>query len=533
MSPRVVALSVLLAIFSVVPALAETAARDSLRLPEPAPLVFQGDTVVMLRATVAGATPARRAEAAVERLEALDLPRLLLPLRIDPLEQGFVLLIGDDFILGISSADADTASGLTVAETAQHAGQRLEQAIARRARMMTPAARWRGAFEAVAATAVLLALLWLLGRARRFAVRWIGSQAQSHSGSFKLGDLSFVSHFSLAASWLAQIVTQLGMLFFVVVWVIFVLNRFAGTQRWGIAARTALLKILGDFQLSALKALPGLLAVALIVIVARLATRFASDIFKGMERGTIHVSGAQAETAGATRRLVTGAIWLLAIVTAYPLLPGSNSDVFRGVSVFLGILLSLGSSGVASHMMSGLVIVYSRSLRRGDVVTINDVEGEVTEVGALSVKVARGKLEYTIPNSVVVGTTVKNYSRMERESGGILSTTITVGYGAPWRVVHEMLKGAALGTPGIRKTPEPIVLQLRLNTFAVEYQLIVRVEPGADRYGTLTQLHQNILDAFNERQIQIMVPMFEMQPEKPVLVRKEDWARAPGDSPPA
>jgi small-conductance mechanosensitive channel len=530
---RILGWLALLVVLAPFPSFAQSAAPDTVRLPQPAPLVFQGDTIVVFRAAVAGTPPSRRAEVGASQLEALDLPHALQPIRVEPLEQGFVFLIGDEFLFGIASADVDSTSGLTVAKTAERAKQQLEHAIARRAQMLAPAARWRGALEALLGTVLLVLLIWLLTRARRFAVNWIESQAQTHSQQLKLGEMSFVSHFSLAASWLAQIVTQLGILVLVVVWVIFVLNRFAETQRWGIGARAALLGILAQFRDSVLQAVPGLLAVALIVLVARLASRLAGDIFRGMERGTIHVSGAQAETAGATRRLVTAAIWLFAVVTAYPLLPGSSSDVFRGVSVFIGVILSLGSSGVASHMMSGLVIVYSRSLRRGDVVSIKDIEGVVTEVGALSVKVARGKLEYTIPNSVVVGTPVKNYSRLERECGGLLYTSLTVGYGAPWRVVCDMLTGAARKTPGVQHTVEPIVQQLRLGTFAVEYQLIVRLELGADRFATLTLLNQNILDAFNERQIQIMVPAFEMQPEKPVIVHKEDWSRAPGDSPPA
>src|SRR5262245_20342163 len=152
MNPRVLALSALLAIFSALPAAAQTAAPDSVRVPEPAPVLFQGDTIVTLRATVADVSAARRAEAAASRLEALDLPHLLQPLRIEPLEQGFVILIRDEFILGISSADVDSASGATAASTTQLARRRLEQAIAERARLLSPAARWRGALEAVAGT---------------------------------------------------------------------------------------------------------------------------------------------------------------------------------------------------------------------------------------------------------------------------------------------------------------------------------------------------------------------------------------------
>src|SRR5262249_12820105 len=149
------------------------------------------------------------------------------------------------------------AAGLSVAQTAQLAKQRLEGALAARARILGPGARWRGALEAVGGTIVLLIVLWFLRKARRFAIQWIQSQARTRSQQFKLGDLNCVSHCSLAASLLAKIVTQLGMLFLVVIWVIFVLNRFAETQRWAIAARTTLLGILTRFQASALQAIPG------------------------------------------------------------------------------------------------------------------------------------------------------------------------------------------------------------------------------------------------------------------------------------
>jgi small-conductance mechanosensitive channel len=532
MSPRIRGTGILLGLLLPLVAHAQASAPDS-ALAEPAPIVFQGDTIAVLRAAVAGIPPSRRAELATDKLEALNLPRMLQPLRIEPLEQGYLLLLDDRLLFGISSGDVDPASRLTTVQTAQNAARRLEGAFAKRAKMLRPAARWSGVWQALIGTGLLLLLIWLLGQTRKRAQAWIDSQARAHGQRLKLGQMSFVSHLTLAGSWIVQLASRLAALAFIVVWVIFVLNRFAETQRWGIAARTSLLGLLANFEASTLGAIPGLIAVAFVILLARFASRFAGDVFRSVERGALHVSEAKSETAGATRRLVTAGIWILAVVIAYPLLPGSSSEVFRGVSVFLGVILSLGSSGVASHMMSGLVLVYSRSLRRGDVVNIDGVEGVVTEVGALSVKIARGKLEYTIPNSVVVGKTVMNYSRLERESGGLLSTTITVGYGAPWRVVREMLIGASLHTPGIQKTPEPIVLQLRLNTFAVEYQLIVRVEPGGDRFGTLTKLHQNILDAFNERQIQIMVPAFEGQPEKPVLVHKEDWSKAPGDPPSA
>jgi small-conductance mechanosensitive channel len=290
------------------------------------------------------------------------------------------------------------------------------------------------------------------------------------------------------------------------------------------------LGVLVELERGLFSAVPGVIAVVVIVLIGRFLTRLTTDVFKGIERGTIHIALVHPETAGATRRLVITLIWLFAVVVAYPLIPGSGSDAFKGVSVFLGLLLTLGSSGVVGHMMSGLVVVYSRALRPGDAVRVTDIEGVVTEVGALSVKLINArKEEFTIPNAVIVGTTVKNYSRLGKDSGPALSTSVTIGYDAPWRVVHELLLSAADRTEGILKTPAPIVYQVSLSDFFVEYQLVVRLDPSVNRFVVLSQLHQNIQDAFNERGVQIMSPHFEGQPDHRVYVPKDRWSAAPGD----
>jgi small-conductance mechanosensitive channel len=163
---------------------------------------------------------------------------------------------------------------------------------------------------------------------------------------------------------------------------------------------------------------------------------------------------------------------------------------------------------------------------------VNEIEGRVTEVGVLSVKVTNSrKEEFTIPNTVIVGTTVKNYSRLDRDGGPALTTGVTIGYDAPWRVVYEMLLTAAERTAGVRKEPAPVVFQPELSDFYVVYQITVRLEPGADRLRVLSDLHQNIQDTFNERGVQIMSPHFEGQPEDRIWVPKAKWTAAPNDPP--
>jgi len=174
--------------------------------------------------------------------------------------------------------------------------------------------------------------------------------------------------------------------------------------------------------------------------------------------------------------------------------------------------------------MSGLVVVYSRALKAGEFVRIGDDLGTVTDVGMLSTKIiTRKREEITIPNAVLVGTKTVNYSRHAADVGARVGTTVTIGYDAPWRLVHAMLLNSARQTPGVRNEPPPLVLQRALQNFYVEYELVFSVDKPEERAPILSELHQNIQDAFNEQGVQIMSPAFESQPDEKVFVPKSKW----------
>jgi small-conductance mechanosensitive channel len=243
-----------------------------------------------------------------------------------------------------------------------------------------------------------------------------------------------------------------------------------------------------------------------------------------------------AETARATRRVVVVLLWLFALTAAYPHIPGSDTDAFRGISVLLGVVISLGSTGLVNQIMSGFVVIYSRALRPGDWVRVGDTEGLVTEVGLLSTKLSTVRREQVaIPNAVLVGTATTNYTSLAGDDGPLASTAVTIGYDAPWRQVHALLELAASRTDGVRKQPEPRVLQRGLSDFYVEYQLIVHLERAEDRFVVLSALHGHIQDAFNEQGVQIMSPHFVVQPSDPVVVPQAKWFAPPArpESPPA
>jgi small-conductance mechanosensitive channel len=221
-------------------------------------------------------------------------------------------------------------------------------------------------------------------------------------------------------------------------------------------------------------------------------------------------------------------IWIFAVTIAYPYVPGSSTDAFKGVSVFVGLMVSLGSAGLVNQVMSGLVVVYSRALKPGEFVRVGDDLGTVSEIGTLSTKIlTRKREEITIPNAVLVGSKTVNYSRHAAGDGAVVATTLTIGYDAPWRLVQALLLQAAARTTGVRKEPAPRVLQKALSDFYIQYDLIINIDRPEERSPILSELHTHILDAFNEHSVQIMSPHFESQPHEKVFVPRSQWFRQP------
>jgi small-conductance mechanosensitive channel len=285
------------------------------------------------------------------------------------------------------------------------------------------------------------------------------------------------------------------------------------------------------------QAVPALFTVFLIALVARFVNRLIHLLFNAIEAGQLRVRWIHPETAQPTRRLFTALIWVFGLVMAYPYLPGSDTDAFKGASVFLGLVLSLGSSGFVHQILSSFMITYSRALHLNDFVRVGDIEGTVTHLGILSTKIRtlRGE-EATIPNANVVSQTMTNYSVTEGIEGVYVATQVTIGYDTPWRQVESLLLTAAERTSSVRRSPAPMVRQSALADFYVEYTLFVCPERPALRPATLSALHANILDVFNEYGVQIMSPNYESDPETPKIVPKERWheppARSAGDQRP-
>ncbi|HEX7284757.1 MAG TPA: mechanosensitive ion channel domain-containing protein [Candidatus Angelobacter sp.] len=282
-----------------------------------------------------------------------------------------------------------------------------------------------------------------------------------------------------------------------------------------------------NFSQGVWRHLPGLLFAVLLAWLTLYVLKFCRFFFRQVRERTITIEGFQPRWAGTTQRLVNIAIVTLAVLIAYPYIPGSDSAAFKGISIFLGVLVSLGSSGLVSNMIAGVMLTYMDEFDLGDLVKIGETIGYVRKTSVLTTTVETRKSErITLPNSMVIAADVTNFTKAGGQ-GLIITVTAGIGYDAPWRQVEAMMKEAALRSEGIRSQPEPFVLELSLNTFDITYELNAYLEPGAYYFATKAKLCRNILDQFNEYGVQIMTPAYERDPQESKIVPREQWYAAP------
>lgn len=269
---------------------------------------------------------------------------------------------------------------------------------------------------------------------------------------------------------------------------------------------------LKKFGLAVLGYIPEMVTIVVVVMITRYFVRFLRIISLEVEKGKLIIPNFYPEWAPPTFNLLKILIYIFAFIVIFPYLPGSHSPVFQGVSVFLGLLISLGSSSAISNLIAGLVIIYMRAFKPGDRVKIGDSVGDVIEKTMLVTRLRTIKNEeITIPNSAILNGSTINYSSSAQELGLILNSSVTIGYDVPWRDVYQMLIDAALKTDKIQDTPQPFVLQTELNDFYVTYQInAYTANPGAAAR-IYSELHGHIQDAFNQAGVEILSPHYRAQ----------------------
>ncbi len=255
--------------------------------------------------------------------------------------------------------------------------------------------------------------------------------------------------------------------------------------------------------------LPNIFAILVIIVVFRLLLKFLHFLKVEIAEGRLSFNGFYPDWANPTYQLVRVLVIAFAFVVIFPYLPGSNSPVFQGISVFLGFLFTFGSAGSLSNVIAGLVLTYMRLFKIGDRVKIGDIVGDVIEKSSLVTRVRTPKNEIiSIPNSTVMSSHTINYSSDAPEKGLIIHTTVTIGYDVPWKDMHQTLIDAALRTELVLKDPQPVVLQTSLEDFYVAYQINAYVREANKQAAIYSNLHQNIQDVCNENGIEILSPHY-------------------------
>lgn len=484
--------------------------------------------------TVRGASslPApERAQRIRDRIEAAAADPSLAPDAVRTVEHDGMTLVmaGERRLLTIVNADArlEAVSRQTLASL--HLPRITQAIIDYRAARSADALRHATLRSAVSAlgAALLVALLWWAGRrVQREADRRLGPGARPLS----LRSVDLVRGDQVARALRGMFHLGVGLAIAVVVlgWLDYALRQFPWTRGLSIGVLDLLLGPLATMGRGLLREIPNLVFLAVLVVVFRAVLRALRLVFDAVGRGTLRLRDFEPDWAEPTYKLVRLALGVLALVAAYPYIPGSHTDAFKGISILLGVLLSIGSSSAIANIVAGYMITYRRAFRVGDRVGIGEVLGDVTRVRLQVTHLRTPKNEeVTIPNAQILGLHVVNYSALAKTHGLIVGVEVGIGYEVPWRQVEAMLLLAAARTAGGLHEPAPFVHQRQLGDFAVGYELLVYSNDAQAMNHLRTELHRQVLDVFNEYGVQIMTPAYEGDPHTPKVVARPNWFDAP------
>ena len=503
---------------------------------ESAPLVFANRTIIVLRGPIVGYSARERVAVAARRIQEALEGKEAPAVSTAEVEDGTRVLLDGKLAFLVTRIDTDPLAGETTQNVAREAALRLEQAVTdhreqHTLRYMATAVGW-----AALATAIWLGLLRVFFVLDRGIGRRVGALAAVRAEKVHMQGVSLldarqirwvVRRFVTLLAWALGLMATYS-------WLTFVLTAFPYTRPWGEQMEGNLFTIAGSMGLAIVNAIPGLLIVIVIFLLARLVIRIAALFFDRVEKGTVTMGSLDEGTVVPTRRLFQIVVWAFALALAYPYLPGSETDAFKGVSVLVGLMLSIGASSIVGQAASGFILMYTRAFRVGEYVRIGETEGTVVGLGSFATRVRTGLgEEVLVPNSYALQNTTYNYSRTIKGDGFVVNAKLTIGYSVPWRQVHAMLEEAARRTTAIATDPPPYVRQTALSDFYVEYRLLAyaQVEDAAKRVEMLSELHANIQDVCNEHGVQIMSPHYMTEPTEPQVVPKARWWTAPAKPP--
>jgi small-conductance mechanosensitive channel len=500
---------------------------DSLRNVTPgAPLVVDGDTLLVIYARKGGMLPEARVSAAKSKIYEVGkrLTMFVDSLYVFDSEVSSDVMVGEDVLLSVTDLDA-LWMGMERVELAET----YREVISKKVDQLHETYGLQQKLQSLGWVALIIAvqvlLIWFIVWLFR---RWKFSVTRKLLGRIKSVviknyPLLDTHRLGVAIIFVFNLVRLLLILLVVLVGLGFMFSFFPETKTVTYTVVGFIWNPLSDILKSVVAYLPNLFKIIVIIIcfhyLLKLVRYFANEVASGR----LKINGFYADWAMPTHTLLRVLLYSFMLVMIWPLLPNSDSEIFQGVSVFIGVVVSLGSTSVVGNVMSGLVMTYMRPFRIGDFIRFGDTEGEVIEKSMLVTRIRTRKNDIvTIPNSNMMSSQTSNYTFSAQRYGIIVHTKITIGYDEPWKKIETLLVQAAENTDGIKRHPKPFVRITALDDFYVEYEINGITDRAKTLSTVYSALHQQILDTMHGAGVEIMSPHIEARRDNlPVQIPKE------------
>lgn len=484
---------------------------DALRNKTPGrPVTLFYDTLFVIYAPLGSFSSLQRADDARSRIKALYEDPFFDPDSLTIKHQYGLLNVcyGKENITSISHVDGLWINGPTDS-LARAYRQKIEDQVLYFKMEYSARNVWKRIGYVIVALTLLLLGTLLLRRAFAKMEHWLSARSIALSKGIRLRNYQLFTpeYIFSALKQIVAIARTLVVLLYIYFTITFIFSIFPSTHSWTDTLIGWVVQPVKKILRSTLDYLPNLITILVVLIVVRVVLRLFRFFTIEVERGILNLRGFHKEWARPTYNIIRFLVFAFAFVIIFPYLPGSESDAFKGVSVFLGILLSIGSSSAISNTIAGLVITYMRPFKVGDWIKVNDIIGQVMEKTALVTRMRTIHNEdVTVPNSTIMANHTINYSSCGNEPGLILHATVTIGYGVPWPKVHGLLVAAAKSTPDVDLEKEPFVFQKSLDDFYITYEINVFTKKPEKMYFITSALYEQIQNHFDEAGVEIMSP---------------------------
>jgi small-conductance mechanosensitive channel len=477
------------------------------------PVSFVGTRLLNITSSLTGElTPEQRARLIQQNIQAFaDSKADATGLKVIKLPEGYGLGTDDSILMVITKLDAEPYGK----SPADLAGQILD---ALKTELITYRTRhdWKTYGLEATYSILAIAMLWLALRLNNWAFRWLVKKVSTlhdnWKGGIHLKGIELLSAFRIER--IVLMVLKSLRIFVILLFLYFflplILSFFPETRELGSRLLDYLISPFVTFFHTIIKYVPNFFYIFVITVIARYVLKVISYVFKLIERGELKFEWFYQDWARPTYQIIRFLIIVMALISAYPYIPGSSSQAFQGVGLVLGAIISFASSSAISNIVAGIILTYTRAFRLGDRIKVGETTGDVVDKTLLVTRLETIKSEIvTVPNSLVMSAQIINFSTSADEGDGvILHTSVTIGYDVPWKQVRDLLVEAAKDTKNILDKPEPFVLQTELNDFYVSYEINAYTKEPKYMAFTYSDLHKNILGKFDAAGVEIMSPHY-------------------------